>query len=206
MPSGRRLYRGEEDGLIAPGSHLKPNLQFRADRTALPFHGVNMRGCASFLPGMQRHHLIPCQVARSRAFQRMVAAIGEKRIGCDDFRRNGLLLPATEAACRRSGMPLHRGPHRIYNDMVASRIALIERDWRKTSPGQAEAAAQAALMRIGLLQGALRRRLLASGRRRMLLSTRDPLGHGLDFTELDAMADQLWADTAEASAPGVVSA
>ena len=50
-------------------------------------------------------------------------------------------------------------------------------------------------MRVELLQRALRRRLLAPERARMRLNRSDPLGTGLDFTELDAMADALWAGT-----------
>ena len=47
-------------------------------------------------------------------------------------------------------------------------------------------------MRLHLLQTALRRQLL-NGRRRVLLNRKDPLGTGFDFTELDAMAEALWA-------------
>ena len=56
-------------------------------------------------------------------------------------------------------------------------------------------------MRHELLQRALRRRLLA-GHRRMRLNRRDPLGTGLDFGELDAMADLLWVQTGDVVAPG----
>jgi hypothetical protein len=52
-------------------------------------------------------------------------------------------------------------------------------------------------MRLGLLQDALRRQLLAE-RRRFLLNRKDPLGTGFDFTELDAMADALWASSGSA--------
>ncbi len=51
-----------------------------------------------------------------------------------------------------------------------------------------------ALMRLHLLQSALRRRLL-NQRRRMILNRKDPLGAGFDFTELDAMAEALWEAT-----------
>jgi len=47
-------------------------------------------------------------------------------------------------------------------------------------------------MRLHLLQSALRRQLLAQ-RRRVVLNRKDPLGTGFDFTELDAMAELLWA-------------
>lgn len=49
-------------------------------------------------------------------------------------------------------------------------------------------------MRLGLLQTALRKRLL-SERRRMILNRKDPLGTGFDFSELDAMAEALWEAT-----------
>ena len=49
-------------------------------------------------------------------------------------------------------------------------------------------------MRLTLLQGALRRRLLTETRR-LKLNTRDPLGMGRDFSHLDAMAEALWRNT-----------
>lgn len=48
-----------------------------------------------------------------------------------------------------------------------------------------------ALLRLSLLQAALRKRLMDE-RRRMLLNRKDPLGAGFDFSELDAMAESLW--------------
>ncbi|GEM_PF-2076754 len=47
-------------------------------------------------------------------------------------------------------------------------------------------------MRLDLLQRALRRRLMAGGRAPLRLNRHDPIGKGLDFTELDAMAELLW--------------
>ena len=46
--------------------------------------------------------------------------------GFDDFRRNGLLLPANDAAAIRLGLPLHRGPHHSYNELVFERVGQIE--------------------------------------------------------------------------------
>ena len=51
-----------------------------------------------------------------------------------------------------------------------------------------------AYQRLELLQRALRRRLLVQ-QRRLLLNRRDPQGSGVDFSELDAMVDQLWPVT-----------
>ena len=59
-----------------------------------------------------------------------------------------------------------------------------------------EIAVDQALMRLELLQRALRRRLLLPERSRLRLNRHDPLGAGIDFTELDAMAEMLWAGTA----------
>ncbi|MCM0000205.1 MAG: AHH domain-containing protein, partial [Erythrobacter sp.] len=127
-----------------------------------------------------------------RCFGRMCSEVGRVNVGFDDFCRNGLLLPATEAASVRSGMPLHRGPHPRYNEVVIARVGRIEARWADARLHDNEAALVEALMRLHLLQAALRRQLLAE-RRRVVLSRKDPLGTGFDFAELDAMAEALWA-------------
>lgn len=124
----------------------------------------------------------------------MFAALGRKSIGFDDFRANGLLLPATEAATLRTGMPLHRGPHRQYNEIVIERVGSIEAHWSESRGKDTESALLEALEHLSLLQGALRIRLL-NEHKRMLLNRKDPLGHGFDFAQLDAMAEELWATT-----------
>ncbi len=160
-------------------------------RNAISFRAVNTRGMAGYDPGLQRHHLLPCQLLSQRCFGPMFAAVGRGRVGFDDFRRNGLLLPANEQASLRTGMPLHRGPHRRYNEMVIARVGMIEETWALTRARDDGAALAEALLRLHLLQGALRRQLLAE-RRRVVLNRKDPLGTGYDFSELDAMAESLW--------------
>ena len=160
--------------------------------TIITFHSVNARGAEGYDPGSQRHHLLPRQLLSQRCFGRLFADVGRARVGFDDFRRNGILLPATEDASVRSGMPLHRGPHRRYNEVVIARVGRIEARWADLRPHDHEAALVEALMRLQLLQTALRRQLLAE-RRRVVLSRKDPLGTGFDFAELDAMAESLWA-------------
>jgi len=157
-------------------------------RNAIAFRAVNTRDAAGYDPGLQRHHLLPCQLLSQRCFGKMFAAVGRARAGFDDFRRNGLLLPANEQASLRTGMPLHRGPHRRYNEMVIARVGMIEGTWALTRARDDAAALAEALH---LLQGALRRQLLAE-RRRVVLNRKDPLGTGYDFSELDAMAESLW--------------
>ena len=56
-------------------------------------------------------------------------------------------------------------------------------------------------MRLGLLQRALRRRLLDPLRHRLSLNRHDPLGHATDFTEIDAMAEKLWGAIEEQAKP-----
>ena len=167
-----------------------------ARRPRLPFRSVNRCDAPGYQPAMQRHHLLPCQLLAQRCFAPLFDAIGRERLGFDDFRANGLLLPASGESALRMGLPLHRGPHRDYNSMVAERLGQIEGDWSRLRLVAPEIALDQALMRSGLLQSALRRRLLAPERARMRLNRRDPLGTGLDFAELDAMADALWAGTA----------
>ncbi|MEE4206605.1 MAG: AHH domain-containing protein [Erythrobacter sp.] len=165
-----------------------------AGRRAIPFRSVNRRDDPGFDPGLQRHHLLPRQLLGRRCFGAMFERVGREAVGFDDFRVNGLLLPATEQATIRTGMPLHRGPHRRYNEVVIERVGRIEERWSWARRRDAEAARGEAAMRLALLQAALRRQLLAE-RRRFLLNRNDPLGTGFDFGELDAMADALWAAT-----------
>ncbi len=145
-------------------------------------------------PGMQRHHLLPRQLLSRRCFGSMFEKIGREHVGFEDFRANGLLLPATVEDSLRVGMPLHRGPHRHYNQLVIERVGRIEEHWSKARLNDLDRATLEALDRLILLQSALRRRLL-SERRRIILNRKDPLGQGFDFAELDAMAEDLWKAT-----------
>ena len=163
-----------------------------AQRSSIAFSAVNCRNAPGYDPAFQRHHLLPRQLLSRRCFGKMFAALGRDHVGFDDFRRNGLLLPASEEATVRTGMPLHRGPHYRYNEVVIARVGAIEAGWTCARSQNPEMALAEALMRLHLLQDALRRQLL-SQRRRVLLNRNDPLGSGFDFTELDAMAEALWA-------------
>ncbi len=169
------------------------------DRGWLPFRAVNLRGRPGFDPGMQRHHLLPMQLLRQGGTAALFHAVGRDQLRFDDFRRNGLLLPATDRSALRVGLPLHRGPHRTYNEMVSERVGQIEAGWARSRRVSPQVAISDALARLELLQRALRRRLLDQ-RRRLLLSRKDPLGSGADFTELDALVDELWPAT-EVSGP-----
>lgn len=167
------------------------------ERKALAFGSVNVAGRPGYAPGLQRHHLIPRQLLGSKALATMILCLGTDRLGFHDFRRNGLLLPACEVTARRIGLPLHRGPHRSYNELVMERAGQIEAGWaRERAAGSANADFEA-LMRFDLLQRALRRKLLDPRNwARTPLNVRDPV---LEFGHLDAMADLLWSATCSAS-------
>ncbi|MDT0507809.1 AHH domain-containing protein [Novosphingobium sp. MMS21-SN21R] len=162
-------------------------------RATLRFGSVNVPHQPGYAPGLQRHHLIPRQILGSFALGRMIARLGLDRLGFHDFRRNGLLLPASEVAAMRIGLPLHRGPHRSYNELVMQRAGQIEAQWTLGRSTGAAHADYEALMRFDLLQRALRRKLLDSRSwTRKPLNARDP---ALDYTHLDNMADLLWSAT-----------
>lgn len=124
----------------------------------------------------------------------MFSALGEGHRRLDDFRENGLLLPCHETAAIRLGLPLHRGPHRRYSEVVMARVGQIEAGWAAGRRRDGGAARDQARMRLALLQRALRRSLLG-GNRRLLLHRADPLAV-TDYSELDAMAEALWGATA----------
>nr|WP_166175765.1 AHH domain-containing protein [Altererythrobacter segetis] len=163
-------------------------------RCRLPFRTINRAADPGYQPGMQRHHLLPRQLLSARCFGSLFDRLGRDRVGFDDFRRNGLLLPCTDRAAIGVGLPLHRGPHGHYNGMVFERVGQIEGTWAQRRRHSPTDALEEALMRLALLQRALRRRLLAE-RRRLRLNRADPLGSGRDFAELDAMAELLWRET-----------
>ena len=102
-----------------------------ARRARIPFRSVNRRGHPGYSPGMQRHHLLPSQLLSRRSLRPFLDAIGRDRLHFDDFRRNGLLLPANGELVLRMGLPLHRGPHREYNALVTERVGQIEAEWSR---------------------------------------------------------------------------
>lgn len=165
----------------------------REQRADISFRSVNLPGLAGYTPGLQRHHILPKQLLANRAVAGMLCSLGSSRMGFHDFRRNGLLLPATEAGAARIGLPMHRGPHRHYNEMVLERVGQIASVWHKARNTVPERADHDALARMDRLQRALRLRLLDPRRwEGNLLSRHDP---ALDFSHLDRMADMLWSET-----------
>lgn len=106
-----------------------------------------------------------------------------------------MLLPSCEKAARRTALPLHRGPHQDYNAMVIDRVGDIEALWQIRRESDCDAAGQHAIAELRLLQKTLRKQLLDEARP-IRLNRKDPAGQGIDFSELDALADDLWAAAA----------
>lgn len=106
-----------------------------------------------------------------------------------------MLLPSCEKAARRTALPLHRGPHQDYNAMVINRVGDIEALWQIRRKSDCDAAGQDAIAELRLLQKTLRKQLLDEARP-IRLNRKDPAGQGIDFSELDALADDLWAAAA----------
>jgi hypothetical protein len=169
-------------------------------RGRIAFRSVNRKDAPGHDPGLQRHNLLPRQIVRRACFSRLFEAIGHDAIGFGDFRRNGLLLPAAESTAMRLALPLHRGPHRSYNEMVIERVGEIELSWSASRRRAPEVALGQAGMRLALLQRSLRDNLLG-GRRQFRLSRKCPLGTNTDFAELDAMAEKLWLGTQPVAEP-----
>lgn len=191
----RPALNGRESTSIVGANRLAPQTSVR---TRLSFRAVNRPNSSDHDPGLQRHHLLPFQLVTAPCFEPLLAAVGRCRVGFDDFRRNGLLLPATDDTALLLGLPLHRGPHRDYNAMVMDRVGTIEARWSRARLCDNTAALDEALFRLGLLQNALRRRLLTPHGRALILNRRDPALSPPSFTDLDAMAELLWTEVAVA--------
>ena len=183
----------------APSSVTRAGLGLLAPkRQRLSFRAVNRSDAPEYEPGLQRHHLLPRQLLTRPSFRPMLTALGRETLDFDDFRRNGLLLPANDQAVLTIGLPLHRGPHRDYNAMVIERVGLIEETWSARRGRGSASALQTAYEQLEQLQLQLRAQLLDQ-QSRLRLNRRDPLGQELDFSELDAMAATLWLGTAPLS-------
>ena len=140
---------------------------------------------------MQRHHLLLCQSLSFPCFGRLFDKLGLWRFGFDDFRRNGLLLPSREEAAVGLSIPLYRGPHRDYNEMVIEKVGRIEQSWSRRRSRSDDGRHIEALDRLARLQDRLRLNLLDQ-RRTPHLSSKDPRSWAPDLADLDALAEDLW--------------
>jgi len=101
-------------------------------------------------------------------------------------------------------IPLHRGLHRGYNVVGAERVGQIEAAQTRMPLRGPEVALDNAALRRDWLKCAPWRRFLGENLAKMQLERTDCLELNIDFADLDALADRLWADavgTAEEGGP-----
>lgn len=159
----------------------------RSDDYFVRFREVNRRSSPYYRQGFQKHHLIPLSMRRYRELHKLLLMAN---IRLDNFTHNGLLLPSRENIAYDLGLPLHRGPHPHYSDLVAQRLFMV---WQTAKYHQPNHAAQ----RLKLLQRALKRSLCSNQKLRkpLILNRRDPLNSNIDFSHIDMAIDILWAET-----------
>jgi hypothetical protein len=123
----------------------------------------------------QRHHLIPVNVIGRRAFAKLFAVAGRVGFDARNFLSNGVLLPATEKMAEATGLPLHRGPHKYYDQIVAECLSTVA--------NKQHICAISACRDISELQGSLRRALHHGSA--MMLNRNDPRGVASPLLKLD---------------------
>lgn len=143
-------------------------------------------------PEFQLHYILPVSVLAHSHFSKSFQMLQSEGFDPRYYSVNGLALPATERAASLWKMPMHRGPHRRYNDLVAERVAIIvsELDRRRGT----QHARLEAIERLNLLISTLRR-ILAGNRPFILLNSRDPINSKVDFWDIEAACDKLWVAT-----------
>jgi hypothetical protein len=140
----------------------------------------------------QSHHLLPVGVFGHSLFNDAFHRLRTDGFDPRYFHRNGLLLPATENAALRSRLPMHRGPHRQYNELVADRVSNIIKEVQRS--GFRASARTDAIQRLDLLIAALRN-MLGKSRKRPLLNSRDPANSKAEFCHIENACNALWQVT-----------
>lgn len=155
------------------------------------FARVNVKGSEGYQAKYQRHHLIPVAVKNLSELWFARTLLLEAGFCFDDFTTNGLLLPSCEKEAVKAGLPLHRGPHPLYNEFVIEHIVIIAK--------MAERCNEISLIRSQLinqirsLQKTLATSLLNHPAGNLYLHKRDPVRSRMDFSFVDSHIDKLHA-------------
>lgn len=136
--------------------------------------------------GYQRHHIIPVNIIRSHAFAKLFASVASAGFNPHCFLNNGFWLPATETESALTGLPLHRGPHRQYDGLIAECLNAI---WLAVLSGYIPANPVSIMTHVSDLQGRVRRSLGPSAR--IKLNQHDPRRVESHFCSLDYNLKQL---------------
>lgn len=130
--------------------------------------------------GFHCHHIIPIEIVERRSLAVFFGHARAHGFDPNDFSTNGTHLPSTERQAAVFGLPLHRGGHPRYNEMVGDMIAPLTRmDPVHASAGLWQLQEQ--------LRSALRPGLALS-----LVRGRGCFPANADFRRLDAAVDILW--------------
>jgi hypothetical protein len=73
----------------------------------------------------QRHHLIPLQIGSDIGAKQNIASLEPSSYLLNDFQANGIVLPGDEQTALKDRLPMHRGPHPHYTELVAKRVRTI---------------------------------------------------------------------------------
>ncbi|QJB69379.1 AHH domain-containing protein [Parasphingorhabdus halotolerans] len=162
------------------------------------FSDINRIGTSDYRPYFQRHHLIPLQVSSIGRLSRTLHHAHSGSFGFNDFRTNGILLPCEEKWAVATGFPLHRGPHREYNELVIERLSRFFALSKKIKGSRDQRTF--VRDRVALLQNGLRRGLTHQGFDKLRLNKRDPVRSHSDFQKLDDKIDTLFSETTKSTA------
>jgi hypothetical protein len=91
----------------------------------VPFGAVNLSHDRTYREGWVRHHLLPLQSLRDRALQPFLSSLSDDGFHMDDFRTNGILLPALQSIGKFAGLPVHFGGHPNYNGRTIDELQAI---------------------------------------------------------------------------------
>lgn len=130
--------------------------------------------------GFQRHHVIPVNIIGSSVFAGLFAVVAQVGFCPHSFVANGLLLPSTEAMAVQTGLPLHRGPHKHYDGLIAEGLDII---WLEMLRRQLTDNVTVSRL-LSEFVGHIRRTLQHDGT--LLLNRNDPRGNHRPLSKLDA--------------------
>lgn len=142
--------------------------------------------------GFQRHHLVPVALLRRPQMAAMFDGLEAEGFALHCFEQNGLILPACERTALSLGHALHRGPHHGYNDVIAARVDQIRDHFVLHAPADLGGARRVAVMRLRLLQDAMRRALTDRHGGGFWLNRRDPMRLFADRPYLDDAIERLF--------------
>ena len=167
----------------------------------IPFSSVNRVHSKGHKPNFQRHHLIPLQAVSSPHLQELFALSPSLLVDLNDFATNGRLLPSRPYEALTSGLPLHRGPHYRYNELVICRLVQIMESAKRLRTSTLRN--QHLIGGVRLLQSALYRGLGVSGFHKIRLNKWNPMHPVADFSDIDARVDALCSGSTHINEPEV---